>query len=37
MKQRNMWGAFFQNPRTQFFTVDSTSELAFGCEKSGFA
>ena len=25
-------GSVFQNPRTQFFTVDSTSELAFGCE-----
>ena len=22
----------FQNPRTQFFTVDTTSEIAFGCE-----
>ena len=21
----------FQNPRSQFFTVDTTSELAFGC------
>ncbi len=24
-----------ENPRTQFFTVDSTSELAFGCENQG--
>ena len=22
----------FQNPRSQFFNVDTTSELAFGCE-----
>ena len=28
-------GSLFQNPRTQFFTVDSTSELAFGCENQG--
>ena len=28
-------GSVFQNPRTQFFTVDSTSELAFGCENQG--
>jgi energy-coupling factor transport system ATP-binding protein len=25
----------FQNPRTQFFNVDTTSELAFGCENMG--
>lgn len=25
----------FQNPRTQFFTVDTTSEIAFGCENLG--
>ena len=25
-------GSVFQNPRTQFFNVDTTSELAFGCE-----
>lgn len=25
-------GSVFQNPRSQFFTVDTTSELAFGCE-----
>lgn len=25
-------GSVFQNPRTQFFTVDTTSEIAFGCE-----
>jgi energy-coupling factor transport system ATP-binding protein len=30
-------GSVFQNPRTQFFTVDSTSELAFGCENQGLA
>ena len=25
----------FQNPRSQFFCVDTTSELAFGCENMG--
>lgn len=25
-------GSIFQNPRSQFFTVDTASELAFGCE-----
>ena len=25
-------GTVFQNPRTQFFCLDTTSELAFGCE-----
>lgn len=28
-------GSVFQNPRTQFFNVDTTSELAFGCENQG--
>ncbi len=28
-------GSVFQNPRTQFFNVDTTSELAFGCENFG--
>jgi len=28
-------GTVFQNPRTQFFTTDVTSELAFGCENLG--
>jgi energy-coupling factor transporter ATP-binding protein EcfA2 len=28
-------GSVFQNPRTQFFTVNTTSELAFGCENQG--
>ena len=28
-------GSVFQNPRSQFFCVDSTSELAFGCENQG--
>lgn len=27
-----MIGSVFQNPRSQFFNVDTTSELAFGCE-----
>ena len=29
-------GSVFQNPRSQFFNVDSTSELAFGCENMGW-
>lgn len=28
-------GSVFQNPKTQFFNVDTTSELAFGCENLG--
>lgn len=28
-------GSVFQNPRTQFFNVDTTSEIAFGCENLG--
>lgn len=28
-------GSVFQNPRTQFFNVDSTSEIAFACENFG--
>ena len=28
-------GTVFQNPRSQFFNVDTTSELAFGCENFG--
>lgn len=28
-------GSVFQNPRTQFFTVETTSEIAFGCENLG--
>ena len=30
-------GSVFQNPRSQFFNVDTTSELAFGCENLGLA
>lgn len=30
-------GSVFQNPRSQFFNVDTTSELAFGCENLGIA
>ena len=29
-------GSVFQNPRSQFFNVDTTSELAFGCENLGW-
>ena len=25
-------GSVFQNPKTQFFNVDTTSEIVFGCE-----
>ena len=28
-------GTVFQNPRSQFYNVDTTSELAFGCENRG--
>jgi energy-coupling factor transport system ATP-binding protein len=28
-------GSVFQNPRSQFFNVDTTSELVFGCENMG--
>lgn len=28
-------GSVFQNPRSQFFNVDTNSELAFGCENMG--
>ena len=28
-------GSVFQNPRSQFFCVDTNSELAFGCENRG--
>lgn len=28
-------GSVFQNPRSQFFCVDTGSELAFGCENQG--
>ena len=30
-------GSVFQNPRSQFFNVDTTSELAFGPENQGIA
>ena len=30
-----MQGTVFQNPRAQFFTVDTAGELAFGCENQG--
>ena len=28
-------GSVFQNPRSQFFNVDTTGEIAFGCENIG--
>lgn len=30
-------GSVFQNPRSQFFNVDSTSEIVFGCENMGWS
>lgn len=30
-------GSVFQNPKTQYFNVDTTAELAFPCENSGYA
>lgn len=30
-------GSVFQNPRSQFFNVDTDSEIAFGCENMGVA
>ncbi|WP_205739245.1 ATP-binding cassette domain-containing protein [Halocella sp. SP3-1] len=30
-------GSVFQNPRSQFFNVDTTSELAFACENMGLS
>ena len=30
-------GSVFQNPRSQFFSVDTTSELVFGCENQGMS
>ena len=29
-------GSVFQNPRSQFFNVDTTSEITFGCENLGY-
>ncbi len=31
----SMAGSVFQNPRTQFYNVDTTGELAFACENQG--
>ena len=30
-------GSVFQNPKTQFFNVDTTSEIIFGCENLAFS
>ena len=30
-------GTVFQNPRSQFYNVDTTGELAFGCENRGLS
>lgn len=32
-----MVGSVFQNPRSQFFCVDTTGEIAFGCENLGLS
>ncbi|MFQ9499441.1 ABC transporter ATP-binding protein [Neglectibacter timonensis] len=32
---RKTVGSVFQNPRSQFFNVDTTSEITFGCENLG--
>ncbi|MCR5233696.1 MAG: ATP-binding cassette domain-containing protein [Lachnospiraceae bacterium] len=36
-ERSGMVGSVFQNPRSQFFNVDSTSELVFGCENMKFS
>lgn len=36
-KTAHLVGSVFQNPRSQFFTTDSRSEIAFGCENLGFS
>ena len=33
--QPTVVGSVFQNPRSQFFNVDTTSEITFGCENLG--
>ncbi len=35
VKTARMVGSVFQNPRSQFFNVDTTGELIFGCENLG--
>jgi energy-coupling factor transporter ATP-binding protein EcfA2 len=30
-------GSVFQNPRSQFFNLDTTNEIAFGCENLGIS
>lgn len=41
VSQQPLWdtarqvGSVFQNPRSQFFNVDTTSEITFGCENLG--
>lgn len=37
MKTAQSVGSVFQNPRSQFFNVDSTSEIVFGCENMGWS
>lgn len=34
-KRAELVGSVFQNPRSQFFNIDTTSEIAFGCENKG--
>ncbi|WP_324825842.1 energy-coupling factor ABC transporter ATP-binding protein [Sinanaerobacter sp. ZZT-01] len=36
--QLSRWvGSVFQNPSSQFFNVDTTGEIAFGCENTGIS
>ena len=30
-------GSVFQNPKSQFFNIDTTGELVFGCENQGMS
>lgn len=35
-KMSTLVGSVFQNPRSQFFNLDTTGEIAFGCENLGW-
>ena len=35
VERASIVGTVFQDPRAQFFSVDTTNELAFGCENQG--
>lgn len=36
-KTSSIVGSVFQNPKSQFFNVDTTGELVFGCENQGLS